>query len=90
MVGYFFAGKNPNEIADKQLQFLKFAMGVSPTYSGKTPTTAHLGLPPIFSGHFDRRLVLLRETLSQHQVADEDIRTWINFENAFRDLLVTR
>jgi truncated hemoglobin YjbI len=90
LIGYFFSGKDTQVIAEKQLHFLMFAMGAETSYEGKSPTTAHLELPPIFSGHFDRRLVILKQTLEAHSVAAEDIRTWIDFENAFRDVLVSQ
>ena len=88
LIGYFFDGKNPIHIADQQLELLFFASGLSPTYSGKSPTSAHLQLPPILTGHFDRRLTLLRQTLEDHKVAVEDIQIWIDFEDAFRAVVV--
>lgn len=88
LIGFFFDGKNTAAIAKQQGQFLLQAMGVSSTYQGKIPTNAHLELAPILTGHFDRRLVLLRETLEKHGLCEEDIRTWINFENLFRDVVV--
>ncbi len=89
LIGYFFQGKDPNVIADQQLLFLMYAMGILPSYSGKSPTSAHLELPTIHTGHFDRRLVLLRETLQSHQVQARDIETWIDFEEAFRGVVVS-
>jgi len=88
LIGYFFSGRDTDTIADKQMQFLMFAMGVSPSYEGKSPSSAHLELPPILTGHFDRRLVILEQTLKEHGVCEEDIRTWIEFENAFRQVIV--
>ena len=88
LIGFFFTGKNIETIADHQEQFLLFAMGVHATYSGKPPHTAHVALPPILGGHFDRRLVILEETLKDHGLSAQDIRTWLNFETAFRDLIV--
>ncbi len=87
LIGYFFTGKDTNSIADKQQEFLMFAMGAKSTYEGKSPTSAHLDLPPILAGHFDRRLVILRETLKDHGLSDKDIRTWIEFEAAFRNVV---
>lgn len=89
MIGFFFAGKDLKQIADKQAEFLLRAMGARPSYSGKPPALAHTELPPILSGHFDRRLRILEEVLAAHGVAAEDIRTWIGFENAFRDAVVS-
>lgn len=90
MIGFFFNGKNTDTIADKQLDFLKRAMGAAPSYTGKAPADAHTALPPILSGHFDRRLRILEETLRAHQVSTLDVGIWVEFENAFRESIVTK
>lgn len=90
LTDFFFTGKDPDQVALKQAQFLRFAAGLSPRYSGKKPVNAHLNLPPILSGHFDRRLVLLRETLQDHGLEESDIRTWVEFEKAFRDQIISK
>jgi truncated hemoglobin YjbI len=88
MIGYFFADKNIQAIADKQLDFLMYVAGMRPDYLGKAPTLAHLQLPPILAGHFDRRITLLQETLTEHHLTDKDIEVWIEFEKAFREAIV--
>lgn len=88
LIGFFFDGKDVRAIAKRQKEFLMRAMGVIPSYSGKPPADAHDELAPVLSGHFDRRLKILEETLRGHGLGTEDIRTWIGFENAFRDAVV--
>jgi len=85
LIGFFFEGKDLHAIASKQAEFLMRAMGAIPTYSGKAPAQAHLSLPPVLKGHFDRRLRILEATLRDHGLNEEDIRTWITFESAFRE-----
>ena len=85
MIGFFFTGKDVEAIALKQLSFLMRAMGATPSYSGKAPADAHGELPPIRRGMFDRRLRILEETLIDHNLSADDTRTWVAFENAFRD-----
>ncbi len=85
LIGFFFEGKDLNDIALKQKSFLMRAMGATPSYSGKAPAQAHEELAPILRGHFDRRLRILETVLKDHGVSDEDIRIWITFENAFRE-----
>lgn len=85
IVGFFFDGKDLNVIADAQKRFLMRAMGATSSYTGKPPAQAHLELAPILPGHFDRRLRILEETLSERGLMPEDIRTWIAFEEAFRE-----
>ncbi|MCM2277488.1 MAG: group 1 truncated hemoglobin [Oligoflexia bacterium] len=89
MIGFFFHGQDLERIARAQKTFLMRAMGATSSYSGKAPAQAHDALPPILPGHFDRRLRILEETLRAHGLAAEDIRIWINFENAFRDGIVS-
>lgn len=84
LIGFFFEGKDLKKIAEKQKQFLMKAMGASASYSGLAPAQAHHKLPPILEGHFDRRLVLLREVLSNHGFSSDEINTWVAFENSFR------
>ncbi|MBC7692840.1 MAG: group 1 truncated hemoglobin [Methylotenera sp.] len=85
LIGFFFDGKDVDVIAEKQKQFLMRAMGGSFSYSGKAPAQAHLELAPILAGHFDRRLRILEEVLRENGLPDQDIRSWIKFESAFRD-----
>jgi hemoglobin len=88
LIGFFFDGKDLTHIAEMQMKFLMRAMGATPTYSGKAPAQAHTELPKILSGHFDRRLRILEETLRAHGLAEPEVQTWIAFENAFRDSIV--
>jgi truncated hemoglobin YjbI len=85
LIGYFFNGKNLREIAAKQKEFLMKTWGVTASYTGKPPAKAHQNLPQILKGHFDRRLVLLEETLREFGLGDNEIKTWVNFENKFRN-----
>ena len=85
LIGFFFDGKDLAAIAQMQKQFLMRAMGGATSYAGKPPAQAHLALAPILSGHFDRRLRILEETLRDHHVGEDDIQAWVNFESAFRD-----
>lgn len=88
LIGFFFDGKNLEEIAAKQAEFLLRAMGAIPSYSGKPPAQAHGELAKILSGHFDRRLKILEGILRKHGLSSEDALIWVGFENAFRDVVV--
>jgi truncated hemoglobin YjbI len=89
LIGFFFTGKDLVHISAMQASFIMNAAGLTSSFPGKGPATAHIALPPILSGHFDRRLVLLREVLIDHQLTDEQIQTWIDFEESFRSMVVT-
>jgi len=85
LLGFFFDGKNVDLIAERQGDFLLRAMGVRPSYTGLPPSHAHRKMAPILSGHFDRRLKLLEETLREFGLREDDISVWLGFENAFRE-----
>ena len=89
LIGYFFDHHDVRAIARKQKEFLMRAWGITPSYSGKAPADAHKALPQILRGHFDRRLVLLAETLREFKVSETDITLWVSFEDKFRDGIVT-
>jgi len=89
LVGFFFSGKDLDAIAHQQAQFLLFAAGLKSTYLGRTPTHAHLGLPPISKGQFDRRLEILKQVLEKHGFEPHDIQIWTHFEEAFRNTVVS-
>ena len=91
MIGFFFENKNLTHIAGMQAQFMLSAAGLAPTaFQGKGPATAHTALPPILIGHFDRRLVLLKETLTEERLSLEWIQAWVQFEEGFREMVVSK
>lgn len=90
MIGFFFDGKDTDQIAQQQSAFLLKAMGAQSEYTGKAPGRAHDQIAPILPGHFDRRMVILEQTLKQQGLSAEDIRTWIDFEKAFRDAVISK
>ena len=90
LIGFFFQGKDLQHIAHQQTQFLLNAAGMIEKFEGKGPHSAHMEMPPILDGHFDRRLVLLRETLKAHEVPEHMIELWISFESTFRNVVVSK
>ena len=89
LIGFFFTGRDLARIASMQQQFILKAAGLIPSYDGKTPISAHMELPPILSGHFDRRLRILEDLLASEGLSDQSIEAWIGFENAFRAVIVS-
>jgi len=59
-------------------------------FDGKGPHSAQTELPPIWGGHFDRRITLLRETLIAHNVPAPMLELWIAFESSFRNIVVSK
>lgn len=99
MVGFFFdaalaqkqgdPSENLRHIARQQALFILKVAGVSQAFQGHPPHSAHLRLPPILSGHFDRRLVLLGEVLREQKLKPEQVETWVSFEESFREMVVS-
>ncbi len=88
MIGYFFSGKDLVHTSQRQAEFILSAGGFLPKYEGRGPATAHTSLPPIWKGHFDRRLLLLREVLEKNGLDPRVIQAWIDFEESFRAIVV--
>lgn len=88
LVGFFFVGHDRATIVDGQLQFLRWATGDRNELPGRHPSDAHDELPPILSGHFDRRLVVLDEVLREQGVDEADRETWLRIERSMRTRLV--
>ena len=90
LVGFFFAGRDLDDIADGQLAFLQRATGAAPHRPPRHPREAHRDLPPILRGHFDRRLLVLREVLEAEGVQAEDVEVWLRLEQSLRALIQSR
>lgn len=90
MIGFFFSGHDVGAIAERQYGFLSMAAGLTTEYRGKRPVDAHLRMPPILNGHFDRRLTLLDDLLVHHGFPDDLRKVWVAFENAFRAQVVAK
>jgi truncated hemoglobin YjbI len=88
MIGFFFAGHDTTHIAHQQAKFILNAAGLIDRFEGKGPASAHVSLPPILNGHFDRRLILLRETLADTGISEGWMEKWIQFEESFRAQVV--
>jgi truncated hemoglobin YjbI len=88
MLGFFFHGKNLSHIVEQQSLFLLRAMGAAVSFTGLPPSKAHSKIPPILKGHFDRRLLILRDLLQSEELSAEAVETWIAFENQFRKVIV--
>lgn len=83
MIGFLFVGKDPQRLIDKEWEFTAHFLGAEVAYTGRPMRQAHAQLP-IFGGHFERRLQILRQTLAAHQVDPEVARVWIEHQQALR------
>ncbi len=83
MIGFLFEGKDRARLVEMEYQFTAQLLGADITYSGRPMREAH-ARSPIFGGHFERRLQLLRETLRDHAVDPEVQQAWIDHSLALR------
>jgi hemoglobin len=84
MIGFMFAGKDRQRLIDKEWELAATILGAPDVkYTGRAMRTAH-AQTPIFGGHFERRLQILRETLRDHQIDPDVQRVWIAHTQALR------
>ena len=84
MIGFMFEGKDRARLIDKEWELAAAMLGADVKYTGRPMRTAH-AQSPIFGGHFERRLQILRETMAAHGVDPEVQRVWIEHTQALRD-----
>ena len=84
MIGFFFTGRDLRAIAHKQSAFILRAAGYPVSEPLRSPMEAHSSLPPITLGFFNRRLVILKEVLTEKGLPAADISTWVDFERSFQ------
>jgi hemoglobin len=83
MIGFLFAGKDRQRLIDKEYEFTAQFLGGDQPYSGRPMRVAH-AQSPIFGGHFERRMQILRETLRDHAVDPEVVASWMDHSYALR------
>jgi len=83
MIGFLFEGKDRARLVEMEYQFTAQLLGADVKYAGRSMREAH-ARSPIFGGHFERRLQLLRETLRDHAVDPEVVTAWIDHSLALR------
>lgn len=83
MIGFLFVGKDRARLIQKEWELTARFLGADIPYTGRPMRMAHAA-SPIFGGHFERRLQLLRETLADHAVDPEVAQVWIDHQLALR------
>jgi hemoglobin len=83
MIGFLFQGKNRQQLIDREYEFTASFLGGDVKYTGRSMREAH-AKSPIFGGHFERRLQILRETLRDHAVDARVQQAWIDHQHALR------
>jgi hemoglobin len=86
MIGFLFVGKDKQHLIDREWEFTAHFLGGPVAYTGRPIKAAH-AKSPIFGGHFERRLQILRNTLASHKVDSEVAAAWIAHQLALRSLV---
>lgn len=83
MIGFLFDGKDRQHLIEREFEFTANFLGADIQYTGRPIRVAH-ARSPIFGGHFERRLQILRETLRDHAVDPDVQQAWIDHSLALR------
>ena len=83
MIGFLFAGKDRQHLIDREYELTAKILGADVAYRGRPMREAH-AKSPIFGGHFERRMQLLRETMRDHDVDPDVQRVWLEHTEALR------
>jgi truncated hemoglobin YjbI len=88
MIGFLFTDKNKQRLIQKEWELAAALLGGPIVYTGRSMAEAHARVP-ITGGHFDRRLVILEETLEDHGVDPEVRRRWLDHARSLREQLTS-
>jgi len=86
MIGFFFRKVERRRIKELEFQHAAEHLGGPVRYRGRPLQEAHAA-HPIMGGQFARRTELLRQTLSEHGVADDIQRAWLDHTESLRGLI---
>lgn len=96
-IGYFFAGLDKEQLIAHQIAFVTNMLGYNDgRYQGRYAGDPYGGKPlrvahrphAIRKAHFDRRQMIMRETLRDHGVPDDFAEAWLAKEAKFYSQVV--
>ncbi len=76
IIGYLFQGRDRERIIQHELELASRHLGGDLSYTGRGISQVHQPLR-ISSGHFRRRLALLRQALLRHDVPVDVVDAWV-------------
>ncbi len=86
MIGFMFIGKDRQHLIEREYEFTAQFLGGPVVYTGRPIKQAH-AKTPIFGGHFERRLQILRNTMADHQIDAEVVASVVEHQQALRSLV---
>ena len=88
MIGFLFEGKSKQTLIQREYEFTAGFLGGDVKYTGRPMRVAH-AQSPIFGGHFERRLQILRETMRDHAVDPDVQKVWLDHSYALREQITS-
>jgi hemoglobin len=89
IIGHFFFGKDHSKISTAQYHFTTRLLGGPEPYVGRSLTDIH-GTLEIRAPHFDRRMVLLRQTAIESGLSEDIVHQWLGLEHNLRTTILKR
>ena len=86
MIGFMFIGKNRQHLIEREYEFTAHFLGGPVVYTGRPIKQAH-AKTPIFGGHFERRLQILRNTMADHHIDAAVVASIVEHQQALRALV---
>lgn len=83
MIGFFFKGKDPERLVQKELELALQMLGSERSYTGRPLREAHAS-HRIMGGQFGRRLQILKETMADHGLPPAVQAAWVAHTEALR------
>jgi hemoglobin len=86
MIGFLFHGKDKQRLIDKEVEFTQRILGEDVPYTGRGMRQAHAKVP-VLGGHFDRRMQILRDVLTDHNVSESIQTPWLKHTASLRSII---
>lgn len=83
MIGFLFPRNKRDRVKQFEYEHAAEHLGADVTYQGRTLEKAH-GAHRIMGGQFDRRLTILKNTLSAHDVPTDIAERWTGYHESLR------
>jgi hemoglobin len=87
MIFHFFVDRDKEHLIQMQIEFVTGLLGGPRNYRGKPLRAAHQPLkirPP----HFGRRQVILKETLEEFGLTNDQVEHWLSLERQFKPAII--
>lgn len=88
VIGFLFEGKDRARIVRHELELARAHLGGPSAYSGRPIGAVH-GPLRINTGHFRRRLAILRHVLGEQGLPAEVIEAWVAHDAALEKVVTT-